>query len=275
MFFSCLAAVLGVGVFIAADSFWAVCVGRFLIGLGTAFAYIGVLKLASIWLPSNRFAAVAGLTTAFGMSSAIFSESYLTAFVQAVGYQNALHTALYVGLGLSVIILFFMQNKPKVQLRHHDAVYTHQPMKIQQLLNAVLVVIANPQMWIIGIIGCLFYLPASVFLDAWGIPYLKTVYQLTPEQAAFTINFAFFGWIFAGPTIGAISDIIRRRRLPLLISSIMATALLCTIFYVPGLSLNALCVLFFFTGVFCGAHPLCFALGKENSPLQFQESQLL
>ncbi len=268
LFSACLTTVLGVGVFIAADTFFIACVGRFLIGLGTAFAYIGVLKLASIWLPSNRFAAVAGLTTAFGMSSAIFSAKYLTAFVQAVGYQSALQTALYVGLGLSLIILFFMQNKPKIQLKHHNAVYNQQPMKLQELFNAVLVVITNPQMWIIGIIGCLFYLPASVFLDAWGIPYLKTVYQMTPEQAASTISFAFIGWIVAGPTIGAISDIIKRRRLPLLVSSIMATTFLCAIFYVPGLSFNTLCVLFFLIGIFCGAHPLCFALGKENSPLQ-------
>jgi MFS family permease len=28
-------------------------------------------------------------------------------------------------------------------------------------------------------------------------------------------------------------------------------------------------LIFFFLGVFCGAHPLCFALGKENSPNQF------
>ena len=67
--FACLVAVLGLSIFISADNYLMAGAGRCLIGLGTAFAYIGTLKLASIWLPANRFATVAGLTTAIGMTS--------------------------------------------------------------------------------------------------------------------------------------------------------------------------------------------------------------
>lgn len=264
-FLACIIAVIGVGVFISANSFTTACIGRFLIGLGTAFAYIGVLKLASVWLAPNRFATVAGLTTAFGMFSAIFSDKYLTSFVQAVGYKNALHTALIVGIVLSVTILVFMRSKPKVPLAHLSN-KQHAPMSLAEMFGALWHVLQNPQMWLIGIIGCLFYLPASVFLDLWGIPYLKAVYQLTPEQAASTVSWAFVGWIIAGPTIGALSDKIKRRRLPLMISAVMSTTLLSLVFYWPGFSLTTLYAFFFFIGIFCGAHPLCFALGKENSP---------
>jgi len=262
-FFACLTAVIGVGIFIIADDYIMACIGRFLIGLGTAFAYIGVLKLASVWLPSNRFATVAGLTTAFGMASAIVSDKYLTMFVQAIGYQNALHVCLVLGAILSILILIAMRNKPKEFLPGRIS-YKMVPMSIRELLSSLRIVLMNPQIWLVGIIGCLFYLPASVFLDLWGIPYLKTVYQLSPEQAANAVSCVFVGWIISGPSIGALSDKIRRRRMPLLISATMATILLGIIFYVPNLSLSVLYVLFFFVGIFCGAHPLCFALGKEN-----------
>lgn len=264
-FIACVTAVLGVGIFISADSLATACAGRFFIGLGTAFAYIGVLKLASVWLAPNRFATVAGLTTAFGMFSAIFSDKYLTEFVQAVGYKSALHTALIIGIVLSVIIILFMRNKPK-ELLAHQVKQQYAPMTLSEMFSALWHVLRNPQMWLVGIIGCLFYLPASVFLDLWGIPFLKTVYRLTPEQAASTVSFAFIGWIIAGPTIGALSDKIKRRRPPLIISAVMSTILLSFVFYFPGFSLTTLYTLFFFIGIFCGAHPLCFALGKENSP---------
>lgn len=263
-FIACLTAALGVGMFISADTLNMAYAGRFLIGLGTAFAYIGVLKLASVWLPANRFATVAGLTTAFGMFSAIFSVKYLTAFVQAVGYKHALHAALVVGVVLSVAILLFMRSKPKVELK--NVIVHRSPSNLKEMFTALWAVLKSPQMWLIGVIGCLFYLPASVFLDVWGIPYLKAVYQITPEQAASAVSMAFIGWIIAGPTIGALSDKIKRRRMPLIICAFMATILLSAIFYIPGLSLNTLYILFFFTGVFCGAHPLCFAIGKENCP---------
>ncbi len=262
-FGACLIAVLGVLIFILADSYSLACLGRFLIGLGTAFAYIGVLKLASVWLPPNRFATVAGLTTAFGMVSAIISDKFLTQFVQSVGYQNALHITLFIGVALSLFILFFMQNKPKINII---------PTKIlnfKELLNALNIILLNRQIWLIGIIGCLFYLPASVFLDLWGIPYLRTAYHLSPEKAATAVSWVFVGWIISGPSIGALSDKIKRRRLPLLISAVMSTVLMSIVFYVPGLTLTMLYGLFFFIGIFCGAHPLCFALGKENCQHSF------
>ncbi len=264
-FFACLIAILGVGVFIIADNVVTASMGRALIGFGTAFAYIGVLKLASIWLPPNRFATVAGLTTAFGMVSAIFADKYLTQFVLLVGYRNALHAAFFIGIALSIIILLFMRSEPK---KLSNKIVKQNPITFAQLGNALLIVLKNPQMWLIGIIGCLFYLPASVFLDLWGIPYLKAVYQLTAEQAASAVSWTFVGWIIAGPSIGALSDKLKRRRAPLIFSACMSTIFLSMIFYVQGFSFNTLCILFFFVGIFCGAHPLCFALGKENSPNQ-------
>jgi len=131
------------------------------------------------------------------------------------------------------------------------------------------VIFINPQIWLIGLIGCLFYLPASVFLDLWGIPYLKIAYNLSAEEAASAVSWVFVGWIISGPTIGALSDKIKRRRSPLLVSAIMSTILISMVFYIPELPLSALYTIFFFLGIFCGAHPLCFALGKENSPNQF------
>ena len=48
---ACLLAVFGLSIFISSHTYLSAGMGRFLIGLGTAFAYIGTLKLASIWLP--------------------------------------------------------------------------------------------------------------------------------------------------------------------------------------------------------------------------------
>ena len=266
-FIACGIVVLGVGIFISADTYFSACLGRLLIGLGTAFAYIGVLKLASLWLPPNRFATVAGLTTALGMLSAIFSDKALTSFVESVGYQEALQITLYIGIGLCVLILFFMRSNPN--LATNGNTMRLPPMTLTNLLNALRVIFINPQIWLIGLIGCLFYLPASVFLDLWGIPYLKIAYNLSAEEAASAVSWVFVGWIISGPTIGALSDKIKRRRSPLLVSAIMSTILISMVFYIPELPLSALYTIFFFLGIFCGAHPLCFALGKENSPNQF------
>lgn len=266
MFVACLTAVVGLGVFILADNYFWAALGRFLIGLGTAFSYIGTLKLASLWLPSNRFATAAGMTTAIGMSSAIFSQNYLTKVVQVVGYKQALYSVLFIGIALSVAIYSMVRNRPSNPINPHNQLAT--PMNTKQLLKSLRFIFTNPQMWIIGGISCLTYLPASVFLDLWGIPYLKTVYHLSPEQAAYATSYAFVGWIIAGPTMGAFSDKIKRRRTPLLFAGTAGATMMTVIFYMPGLSLHELALAFFMLGFACGAHPICFAIGKENNPIQ-------
>lgn len=262
LFLACLTAVAGLAIFVAADSLGIASAGRFLIGLGTAFAYIGVLKLASVWLPPNRFATVAGLTTAIGMSCGALSQKYLTKVVEAIGYKEALTTAIFVGIALSIAILFIVRSRPKQPISGKET----PPMTYSQIGSALRIIFTSPQMWLIGIIGCLLYLPATVFLDLWGIPYLKTVYELTSDQAVNISSITFLGWIIGGPMIGALSDKIKRRRSPLVITGGLAAAFLCIVFYMPGITLNQLYVLFFLTGLCCGAHPLCFALGKENNP---------
>lgn len=263
---ACLLAVVGLNVFIAANNFFTAGVGRFLIGLGSAFAYIGTLKLASIWLPPNRFATVAGLTTAVGMTSGALAETYLTKIIETISYKAALHTALIAGIALSVIIILLVRNQPKTQTTLRNEMQT--PINIKQLISALHLIFTNPQMWLIGIIGCLLYLPSSVFLDLWGIPYLKSVYHLTAEQAGLISSYTFYGWIISGPIIGAYSDKIKRRRMPLTITGFFAALLLCVVFYVPGIDTSILYTMFFMIGFCCGAHPLCFALGKETNPLQ-------
>ncbi len=263
---ACLIAVAGLSVFISAENYTMAATGRFMIGLGTAFAYIGTLKLASIWLPTNRFATVAGLTTAIGMTSGALAQKYLTHGVAFIGYKAALHGALLAGFILSTIIILLVRNRPKTLSNTANEMQT--PMNIRQLLTALRHIFTNPQMWLIGIIGCLLYLPSSVFLDLWGIPYLKAVYQLTSDQAVTISSYTFYGWIISGPIIGAFSDKIKRRRMPLTFTGFFAAVLLCIVFYMPGINISSLNLMFFMIGFCCGAHPLCFALGKESNPIQ-------
>lgn len=265
LFFACLFAVVGLGIFASAESFGWACAGRFLIGFGTAFAYIGVLKLASIWLPPSRFAAVAGLTTAIGMTSGALSQKYLTKILEIFGYKPILQTAVFIGIGLSFLILFTLRNRPQKPMH---ATTIHSTMTIKQLLSSLRVIFKNPQMWLIGIIGCVLYLPSILLLDVYGISYFKATYHITSQQAANVSALTFLGWIIGGPVIGVISDKIRRRRQPLIITSALTAILLYSIFYYPGLTLNQLCFIAFLTGFCCGSHPLCFALGKENNPTQ-------
>ncbi len=261
---ACLICMVGLFIFIHASSLELAKSGRFLIGFGSAFAYITVLKLVALWLPPNRFAAAAGLTSAFGMSAGIFSQIYLATFVQKVGYKAALSTGLIAGVILAILLFLIVRDCPREKRLQPNA----PKLTLRQTLYGLRLVLLKSETWVIGIVGLLLYLPASAFLDLWGIPYLETAYHVTAQKAAMIIFFVYAGWIIAGPLIGALSDKIRLRCLPLLVTSIFSTVFSTMAFYIPNLPFWMLYTLLFLFGVTCGSHPLVFSLSREKNPEQ-------
>jgi MFS family permease len=261
---ACLICMLGLAIFIHADTLKVAKYGRFLIGFGSAFAYITVLKLVALWLPPNRFATAAGLTSAFGMSAGIFSQVYLATFVQKVGYKSALSTSLVAGLILAIVLFIVVRDRPKEKRIEAKA----GQLTFGQTLRGLGLILIKGETWVIGVVGLLLYLPASAFLDLWGIPYLETAYHITSQKAAMMISLVYLGWIIAGPLIGALSDKILLRCMPLLITSIFSTIFSAMAFYIPNLPLWLLYTLLFLFGVTCGSHPLVFSLSREKNPEQ-------
>jgi len=264
LFGACLICVVGLFIFIEANTLYLAYLGRFLMGFGSAFAYITTLKLATLWLPPHRFATAAGLTTSFGMIAATISDIYLARMVTVIGYKDALYATLVIGVILSFVIFACVRNRPP---RNPELVDDSPNLSYKEVLNKLLLIFTNRQMWLIGIIGALLYLPASVFLDVWGIPYLQTAYHMTADMAAMAISMVFLGWIMSSPLIGALSDKIKRRILPLTITSFASAIVMSIVFYAPHLTNPEIFSLFFLTGALCGSHPLCFSLSKENNPL--------
>lgn len=263
LFFACLVVILGLGIFISAETYSVAALARFLIGLGCAFSYLSVLKLATIWLPPNRFAIMAGLTTFMGKGAAAFSTFYLTYAVANDGFRVALSSALIVGLGITGLIFTVVRGKD------HSATIQPDRASTRELVQSIGQMVRSKQMWLIGLVGLLLYLPSTVFIDQWGNPYLKAVHGLNSSEAAWCTNLIIIGWAISSPLTGMLSDILRQRRMPLIITSLIATVLFLFVFYGPSLSKIQLYTIMFTIGAACGSHPLCFSLAKENNLLRY------
>jgi MFS family permease len=88
---ACLICVVGTFIYTSTHVDWIAAIGRFLVGFGSAFAFVGVLKLATIWLPENRLAMVAGITSALGTVGAMLGDNFLSVFVDKLGWIKTLN----------------------------------------------------------------------------------------------------------------------------------------------------------------------------------------
>lgn len=261
-----LACGMGTYLFASTTSLLVAEVGRFLVGFGSAFGFVGVLKLATIWLPPERFAAVAGMTSALGTVGGILGNLMLTSLVDHQGWRLTSYFAAVFGLGLTALMFIVLRDGGKYQHRPATLVVPQAHLAFADVFKGFFEIIRNPQIWIVGIVGCLTYVANSAFAELWGNPFLRQVYHFTPEMAAKAISTGFLGWAVGGPLVGIFSDKIRQRRLPITIGSAAAAIAIAVVIYVPNVPVWGVYTSLFFFGFFSCAHVVVFAIGREISP---------
>lgn len=257
---ACLICVVGSLLFSRTSTIEVSAAGRFLVGLGSAFAFVGVLKLSTIWLPENRLAMVAGMTSALGTVGAMIGDNLLSKMVSQIGWQESLLYASIFGAVLVVILWFGIRDHKK------DAEVGGTIHNFKVNFIDLKIILSNKQIWVNGFYGCLVYLPTTVFAELWGIPYLSHAHGLTETSAAFANSLLFLGFTIGAPTMGFISDKIKRRKLPMIVGAIVAAVLMTVILYWPNLSSTGVNVLMFCLGLFYSSQTIVFAVGRELSP---------
>ena len=258
--FACMICVIGTFLFTSTDVFWIAAIGRFLVGLGSAFAFVGVLKLATIWLPENRLAMVSGMTSALGTIGAMLGDNFLVHFVDQYGWIKTLNMTAIFGIGLSFLLWIGIEDKPG-NYRKHGTVSS-----LKRGLEDLVIILKNKQIWVNGMYGCLVYLPTTVFAELWGIPYLRHAHGMSANAAGLANSMLFLGFTIGAPLMGFISDSLARRKFPMLIGAIGSAVVMTIILYLPGLNETNIQVLMFLLGMLYSAQSIVFAVGRELSP---------
>lgn len=259
---ACLICGIGTYLFASTTIYPIAAFGRFLMGFGSAFAFVGVLKLATIWLPPNRFAMVSGLTSALGTVGAFFGENLLELLVISMGWRELIMAAAAAGIFLAIILLVFLRDgTPEA-----EALDERDNLDFETITRGMVTILMNPQIWIVGIIGGLLYLPTSVFAEAWGKTYLEAVHDLTSQKAAFINSLIFLGFTIGGPINGLLSDLLHSRIKPIQYGGLLATLTISALLFIPHQPIWLLAVEATFTGIFYSVQVIVFAIGREHSP---------
>lgn len=257
---ACLICVLGTFIFAGTSVFWIAALGRFLVGFGSAFAFVGVLKLATIWLPENKLAMVSGMAAALGTIGAMIGDNLLGSLVIHMGWRETAYLTAYIGIGLAVVLWFGIRDKKSHQRRSGTV------DNLRKSMIDLGIITRNKQMWINGMFGCLVYLPTTVFAELWGIPYLKHAHNLSEASADFANSLLFLGFTVGAPLMGYVSDKLKRRKIPMLFGATGAGIVMMIVLYMPGLKEAQIAALMFLLGLLYSAQCIVFAVSRELSP---------
>lgn len=263
LFFSCLVSAAGGIVFSVSTDFVWVAVGRNLMGVGTAFAFVGALKLAAMRLPHRAFVFYTGAMLSLGMLGALTTDVVLAPSAEAFGWRNTVFATAVVGVLLAVVMLLVAKDRPRWLPKSAPKSGSMGSFVVQTFAQ-----FRYGYTWLIGVLGGLMLLPISVFASFWYVLFLKQTYHVANVSAAMTAGYIFVGFIIGAPCFAWWSNKINRRKLPVVLASALVVVLTALVVYVTTLPRMGLLLLLFLLGFFTAAQVLIFAVVKELSGLR-------
>lgn len=237
-------------------SFYMALFCRFVTGIGSAFCFLGPVRLASHWFPPKRMALVTGAIVTVAMTGGMLAQYPLTKLVAYVGWRQAVLDVGILGFAMLVMMVFWIKERPNVAVKKEG-----QPINI---LLAAKKAYLNIQYLRAAFFTSLMNMAIAVFGAMMGTLYLEQRLSISSEQASMVNGMLFFGAIIGAPLMGWISDKIGLRIVPMKIGVLASLLTLLSVLYLP-VSLNMMTVLFFLLGLFTSAQVISYALVAESS----------
>lgn len=246
-------------------SFYFGCLARLLMGIGSAFAFVSVLVMASRLFNSKWFPILTGITQMLAALGAMSGQLPIRLLINDFGWRDTMYILGAIGIALAFILACLLNNsehKSSREVSQYDNEFT-------SIKSSLKLIVVNPQSWLIAIYACLLWAPMSGFASLWGVSFLEKFDGLSVNSAALYCSMMWLGLAVGSPLLGVFATLINKKTIPLTLSALVGIISFgfALYFHMHGATL-ILCL--FFSGAACSGQALSFRLVKENNPQQIR-----
>ena len=229
---------------------------RILMGLGAAPTVVCAMTLAAQWFPPRKFALLAAITEAAGMTGGAVGQEVLGYIVEHAGWRTAMFTCGVVSAFLLILIVLLVRNRTA----GGDAGDDHWPgaAEIKRLLLSA-PIIANT------IAGGLVASAGVAFGMLWGVSYFQHFHGMSLTAASLCGSFYFWGCL---PGMLGFAWLCSRYERPAVLLALGAAGTGVTmaliLFVLQGQAVQS--VAMFVLGLFNSSYALAFTIVKDLAP---------
>ncbi len=200
---------------------------RILLGFCSATAFIGALKLITIWFEPQKLALLVGMTQALGMMGAAFGAHLVPHLNHTIGWQETYYGYAAMFFILAILIFAIVRNAPP-----NGASQSNEITLDYHPVGSLWSVFFNKYTWINAAYAGLIYAPTDVMGELWGKEFLENIHALNTFEASHAVSYIFIGWAVGGPLAGWLADHHGRRPI-MIISAVLGVVLLPTLLFMP------------------------------------------
>ncbi len=254
--------------------FW-IFFGRILVGLGVSVIFIAILKIQSQWFRESEFGTMSGLTIFIGNMGGALAQTPLAMLVAILTWRMSFIGIGVITLVIAILCYLFVRNNPvemgfppinKNEIEEKEK--NIENSEKANIIKALLTVIKNVRTWPVffayaGVCGAM-----MPMMGIWGISYMVDVYSITKTAASNYILCTVLGSALGSVVIGKVSDKIQKRKLPMIIFSVIYIFSWAIIVFTNGGKppIQMMMPLLFVLGFSSVAFVLSWACCKEVNP---------
>jgi MFS family permease len=255
--------ILGTFLFAQSSDYRVALICRFLTGIGSAFCFLACIRLASRWFPSNRLALATGVIVTFAMTGGLMAQTPLTLLIEHFDWRTAIRLDAFLGVFIFAAIIFLVKDSPTAHNTVNEAKRNRPQMSVLKSMKTAYFQINNI---LCALYTSLMNMPIVVLGAMAGSIYLTQTYNLSREEASYSMSLLFLGTLIGSPLVGSFSDYIGRKRGLMIIGTILSLAVVLALLYIPSMSITCVLCLFFVLGFLTSTQILTYPMVAESNP---------
>jgi len=186
-----LLTIVGVLPMIFSDHWIYPIIGRFLVGIGSSGAILGIFKIVRMVFEEAKFARMLSFAVSIGLIGAIYGGGPVNYMYEQLGSKDVIIIFSVIGIILANVTYLLASDER-----------THTTSVIADMKNVLL----NPRVMLVSALAGMMVGPLEGFADIWGPQFLAKVYGFESTISASLPSMIFIGMCFGAPVLSFIAE---------------------------------------------------------------------
>ncbi|MGO4502449.1 MULTISPECIES: MFS transporter [unclassified Dyella] len=249
---------IGIFIFANANNYGILLVSQIVVAIGSCTGFVGAGYIGGQWFGMAKFSFMFGLVQVVAALTSAFSVNLIGLALNSMTWRALFNATGVFGIVLFVVGLLYIKNPTPVV--HHDG--DGSGGFFTGVLKSMAEVAKIGHVWVASLGGALSF-GAMLALGVVWMPKLLMVHRLSESAAGFGASLLWFGLAIGSAVIPHWSDVIKRRKLPIILGAAVQLAALLALVYLPDVGTAMAMTMCFIFGFANAAHMLAFSSAAD------------
>lgn len=247
---------IGIFLFANSESYGMLLLSQVIVAIGSCTGFVGAGYIGGQWFGMAKFSFMFGLVQVVAALTSAFSVNLIGVALSATTWRTLFNWTAAFGVVLFVLGLLYIRNPTPVPRDPKAGGF------FAAVLKSMAEVAKIGHVWVASLGGAFSFGVMLALGVVWG-PKLLMVHGISERAAGFGSSLLWLGLAAGSAVIPHWSDVIKRRKLPIIVGAAVQLAALLGLLFIPNLGTGVAMTLCFIFGFANASHMLAFSTAAD------------